>query len=92
MKVPLYVGVDVSALEYDSTRYRGPLEFLSVAGGDLTPVARSRTVQGRPQRSGLAADPRGLREQLVRDYYPGGDMKDFADAYKEARNRNRHAG
>jgi hypothetical protein len=43
-------------------------------------------------RSAAAADPRGLRQQLVKDYYPGGEMKDFAEAYREARNRNRHAG
>ena len=92
VKVPLYVGVDVSALEYDATRYRGPLEFLSVAGGDLAPLARSRTVPLRPQGYGLAGDPRGLRQQLVRDYYPVGGMRDFADAYKEPRSRNRHAG
>lgn len=90
VKVPLYVGVEVTPMEYDSTRFRGPLEFLSVAGGDLIPERpRTRTAG---QRAALAADTRGLREQLVKDYYPGGDMKDFADAYKEARNRNRHAG
>jgi diguanylate cyclase (GGDEF)-like protein len=91
VKVPLYVGVDVTALEYDATRFRGPLEFLSVAGGDLMPE-RPRSIGQQGQRGAMAADPRGLREQLVKDYYPGGEMRDFADAYKEARNRNRHAG
>jgi diguanylate cyclase (GGDEF)-like protein len=90
VKVPLYVGVDITPVEYDATRFRGPLEFLSVAGGDLIPD-RPRTRNGG-QRTALAADARGLRAQLVKDYYPGGDMKDFADAYREARNRNRHAG
>lgn len=89
VKVPHYVGVEVSALEYDATRYRGPLEFLSLAGGDLVPE-RPRTAPGK---NGLTlTDPRGLREQLVRDFYPNGEVKDFADAYREARNRNRHAG
>jgi diguanylate cyclase (GGDEF)-like protein len=90
VKVPLYVGVDITPVEYDATRFRGPLEFLSVAGGDLIPD-RPRTRNGG-QRTAFAADARGLRAQLVKDYYPGGDMKDFADAYREARNRNRHAG
>jgi len=93
VKVPLYVSVDVSALEYDSSRFRGPLEFLSVAGGDVSmavPVRRSTMQPG--QRAALAADTRSLRQQLVKDYYPGGEMKDFAEAYREARNRNRHAG
>lgn len=88
VKVPLYVGVEVNAIEYDATRFRGPLEFLSVAGGDLVPE-RPRAAG---HRSGLAADPRGLRQELVKDYYPGGEIKDFAEAYREARNRNRHAG
>ncbi|MFN8618293.1 MAG: diguanylate cyclase [Dehalococcoidia bacterium] len=88
VKVPLYVGVEVNAVEYDATRFRGPLDFLSVAGGDLVPE-RPRAL---PSQRGVTADSRGLRQQLVKDYYPGGEMKDFADAYKEARNRNRHAG
>lgn len=89
MKVPLYVGVEVSALEYDSTRFRGPLEFISLAGGDVV-TERPRPAPG--QRTALASDPRSLRQQLVKDYYPEGDVKDFAEAYREARNRNRHAG
>ena len=89
VKVPLYVGVDVNALEYDAARFRGPLEFVSLAGGEVATTVR-RSAPG--QRTALAADARGLRQQLVKDYYPGGEMKDFADAYKEARSRNRHAG
>ncbi len=89
VKVPLYVGVDVNALEYDSTRFRGPLEFVSLAGGDV-PLSPRRAANG--QRGALAADSRGLRQQLVKDYYPGGEIKDFADAYREARGRDRHAG
>lgn len=88
VKVPLYVGVEVNPLEYDATRFRGPLEFLSLAGGDVV-AHRSR---GASPRNPLAADAQGLRQQLMRDYYPGGEMKDFAEAYQEARNRNRHAG
>lgn len=89
VKVPLYVGVEVSALEYDSSRFRGPLEFISLAGGDVV-TERPRISPG--QRATLAADPRAMRQQLVKDYYPEGQVKDFADAYREARNRNRHAG
>jgi hypothetical protein len=33
-----------------------------------------------------------MRQQLVRDYYPEGEVKEFADAYREARSRSRHAG
>lgn len=90
VKVPLYVGVEINAVEYDSTRFRGPLDFLSVAGGDVAPERR-RAPHAIPQTN-TATDPRVLREQLVKDYYPEGEMKDFAEAYKEARTRNRHAG
>ncbi len=89
LKVPLYVGVDVSALEYDPSRFRGPLEFLSHAGGD---ISLESLRPPRAQRAALAHDPRAMRQQLVRDYYPGGEVKDFAEAYREARSRSRHAG
>jgi len=46
----------------------------------------------RASRSALAHDPRAMRQQLVRDYYPEGEVKEFADAYREARSRSRHAG
>ncbi len=89
LKVPLYVGVDVTALEYDPSGFRGPLEFLSRAGGDLLLQV---TRPPRARRSALAHDPRAMRQQLVRDYYPHGEMQDFAQAYREARSRGRHAG
>jgi diguanylate cyclase (GGDEF)-like protein len=97
VKVPLYVGVEVNALEYDSARFRGPLEFISLAGGEVPTPRPARQPVGiatasTPRKASLAADPRSLRRQLVKDYYPAGEMKDFAEAYKEARNRNRHAG
>ena len=97
VKVPLYVAVEVNALEYDSSRFRGPLEFLSFAGGEVVtarPARRSAgaAAAGAGRRVSLAADPRSLRQQLVKDYYPGGEMKGFADAYRDARNRNRRAG
>ncbi|MGE3077332.1 MAG: diguanylate cyclase [Dehalococcoidia bacterium] len=88
-KVPLYVGVEVSAVEYDSQRFRGPLDFLSFAGGE---IVEPRLARPRTSMSATASDPRALREQLVKDYYPGGEIKDFAEAYREARTRDRHAG
>lgn len=91
VKVPLYVGVEVNAVEYDATRFRGPLDFLSVAGGDVVPE-RPRIPQHPGQRGASSTGPRAVREELEKDYYPEGEMKDFAEAYKEARNRNRHAG
>jgi diguanylate cyclase (GGDEF)-like protein len=95
VRVPLYIGVDVAATLYRSGRFRGPLDFLSAAGGDLISAAES----GAPPAQGgsrapargraLAADPQALRRQLVRDYYPDGHAAEFADAYREHRRRAR---
>lgn len=95
VRVPLYVGVEIVATQYDAERYRGPLDFLSAAGGDLMPETVVTPGSGpaglsRQPRS-LAADPQALRRELVRDYYPDGQAQDFADAYREHRNRARRA-
>jgi diguanylate cyclase (GGDEF)-like protein len=84
VKVPLYVSVECSALQYEAAKFRGPLDFLSAAGGDVAPFSEGRRTGASP-RGGMAADPQSLRRQLVRDYYPEGKMADFADAYREQR-------
>ena len=92
VKVPLYVSVDVSALQYQTTRFRGPLDFLSAAGGDVAPVVEGRRPIGTPASPrNHAADPQTLRRQLVKDYYPEGKMNDFADAYRTERRSTRRA-
>jgi diguanylate cyclase (GGDEF)-like protein len=91
VRVPLYVNVETSPLQYDATRFRGPLEFLSLAGGDVIPEM-DRTRMARNASSQPGADAASLRRQLVQDYYPEGKMQDFADAYREQRTRNRHVG
>lgn len=91
VKVPLYVGIDVRATEYTAERFRGPLDFLSAAGGDLAPEGDAPApVLGRPRS--LATDPQALRRQLVRDYYPDGKAADFADAYRAHRSSARRVG
>jgi diguanylate cyclase (GGDEF)-like protein len=82
LKMPVYVNVNVSALQFNKDRFRGPLEFLSAAGGEAV-RAREQAIAGR--RTSAAADARNLRRQLVADYYPDGQMQDFADAYREHR-------
>ena len=42
VRVPLYVSVETTALEYRAERYRGPMDFLSAAGGDVAPVKEQR--------------------------------------------------
>lgn len=88
-KVPLYVGVEISAVEYDALRFRGPLDFISFAGGEIVEPRSARPRLGMANATPGSAE---LRDQLAKDYYPSGEMKDFADAYREARNRDRHAG
>jgi diguanylate cyclase (GGDEF)-like protein len=90
VKVPLYVNVDVSSLQYEAARYRGPLDFLSAAGGDVVAVPEGRrALSGAAARS--SADAQSLRRQLVKDYYPEGKLNDFADAYREQRRSTRKA-
>ncbi len=90
LRVPLYVNVQFSALEFSSAEFRGPLEFLSAAGGDLSAAAPARKVR-RATRAEV--DPASLRRQLVEDYQTATDSKDFAEAYAEFKERReRRAG
>lgn len=63
LPVPVYLEVSVATLEYRPGRYRGPLEYLSAAGGDiqLPDQAERRVVGTERARDSL----RGLRTQLV---------------------------
>jgi len=105
MRVPVYVDVEVRALQYDPARYRGPLEFLSAAGGDVAPERRRPTIADAiasprklkivspPVREKASADAPSLRRQLLGDdYYPGGKAPDFAEAYQSFRGKARRAG
>jgi diguanylate cyclase (GGDEF)-like protein len=85
VRVPLYINVDVKCLQYDMAKFRGPLDFLSAAGGDLVAAPEGRSRSGQPRSA--AADPKSLRRQLVQDYYPEGEMEDFASAYRAQRGR-----
>lgn len=88
LKAPVYLTARVTTLQYDRTRLRGPLDFLSRAGGELViQPERTMVAKGAPPRKGQAAraDAQTLRRQLVRDYYPGGEVQGFADAYRSLR-------
>jgi GGDEF domain-containing protein len=87
--VPVYLTARVTSLQYDKTRLRGPLDFLSRAGGEVVvqPEPRPAAAQPAAQRQLARADAPALRRELVRDYYPDGEMKDFADAYQQFRGR-----
>ncbi|MGE5597377.1 MAG: GGDEF domain-containing protein [Hyphomicrobiales bacterium] len=103
-RLPVYVSVGISALAYEGAKYRGPLDFLSAAGGEInTSTPRVRTsppkpaaarepaavaVAAAPAPTAARFDPHALRRQLVRDYYPDGKADDFATAYGKFRRRN----
>ncbi len=91
MRIPLYVNVQFSVLEYEAAVYRGPLEFLSAAGGEL-PADHQADRKLPPRRATAPADATNLRRKLIDDYYPGGDMKDFAEAYREFKGSDRRVG
>ncbi len=106
VRVPLYVSVETTTLQYHASKYRGPLDFLSAAGGDVATPARQehRSVVGgradsavrgiaepdQPRGGSLAGDPRALRQQLVRDYRAAQPLG-VADAFGSVRARARRA-
>lgn len=106
MRVPLYAEIEVRALQFDALKFRGPLEFLSAAGGDVAPekktmsLAERQTSQTRPKSVAVAstppraaADAQSLRKQLLgENYQPDGKALDFAQAYQSIRDRARRAG
>lgn len=86
--VPVYLSVNVTTLQYDRTRVRGPLDFLSRAGGEMVIQQEGTMLPKGAARHPAAADAPSLRRQLARDYYPeDGDAPDFAEAYKAFRGR-----
>jgi len=102
-RLPVYVSVDVQALEYDPEQYRGPLDFLSAAGAE--PVMEKPRLRSAPRRDlppvqvtavnergaivkrTRTFDPQELRRQLIRDYYPDGKAEDFATAWARFKRR-----
>jgi len=84
-RLPVYVKLDVAAQQFDPARFRGPLDFLSVAGGDSSPREG-----GNGKEAPRAGHP--LRRQLIRDYYPEGKADDFATAYRHYRGVDERAG
>ena len=87
---PRHVGVEIRASEYDAERFRGPAEFLENAGGGHALAAGKSGMAGK--RGALAADPRFLRGNLVRDYFSTADPIGIRQAEREAQARDRHAG
>lgn len=88
VSIPLYVAIGTSPTQYDASKFRGPLDFLSAAGGDVKAAGQGE----RRARRALPHDPRALRRQLVHDFYPEGEMMDFAEAYRHERSKAQRTG
>ncbi len=64
-RVPVYVTVNARATQFDPEKFRGPLDFLSKAGADLSvPVPGAFVADARPK---ARADARNIRRQLIRE-------------------------
>ena len=105
MRVPIYAEIEVHALQFDALQFRGPLEFLSAAGGDVAPektkisLAERQVPRAASKSTVVASSPRGaadaqsLRKQLLgANYQPDGKAIDFAQAYQSVRGKARRAG
>jgi diguanylate cyclase (GGDEF)-like protein len=102
MRVPLYAEITVRALQFDPLKFRGPLEFLSAAGGDVAPEKKTISLAERQITNARAkaasaplapGDAQSLRKQLLGEqYHPDGKAIDFAHAYQSFRDRARRVG
>ncbi len=64
-RLPIYVTVNARATQFDPEQFRGPLDFLSKAGADLSvPVPGAVVADARPR---ARADARNIRRQLIRE-------------------------
>lgn len=102
-RLPVYVGVELTALQYEAGRFRGPMDFISAAGGEVehfepgATAPRAAAGQRQPAALGPApapvsagrrtADAQSLRRRLVRDYYPEGASEEFAVAWGKFRSK-----
>jgi diguanylate cyclase (GGDEF)-like protein len=85
--VPVYLSVRVTTLQYDRTRLRGPLDFLSRAGGEMVIQEERTPLPKGAARHPAPADIPGLRRDPVPTYAEDADTPDFAEAYKAFRGR-----
>jgi len=73
-RLPVYVSVDIHALQYDAGHYRGPLDFLSAAGAEPTlgkaPLRRVERRESMPERQLTAITERPAPEKRTRTFDP----------------------
>ena len=79
-RVPVYVNVQVRATQYERERFRGPLDFISAAGGDVILEPPSAKAQ---------VDVRDIRRRALGEMPPVDTTKEFADAWREYRAKRR---
>jgi len=82
-RLPLYVAVKGSVLEFDPARHRGPFDFLAEAGCDAVPQ-RPEAVGTQARRSAARVAEERPELAPVRDYYADdAPAPDFAEAYRD---------
>lgn len=81
-RVPVYVAVQVRATQFERERFRGPLDFISAAGGDVV-------IEPPSARANEAVDVRAIRRRALGDLPSVDSTQEFADAWREYRARRR---
>ncbi len=82
-RLPIYVAVATTVLEFDPAKHRGAFDFLAAAGCDAAP---QRTAAAGPHTRRSAARVQEPRPEAapVRDYYADdAPAPDFAQAYRD---------
>jgi len=81
-RVPVYVAVQARATQFERERFRGPLELISAAGGDVASEPPS-------SRAGGPGAVRAITRRAPGAYHSGATPPRCADAWREYRARRR---
>lgn len=81
-RVPVYIAVQVRATQFERERFRGPLDFISAAGGDVV-------IDPPSSRANETVDVRAIRRRALGDLPSVDSTQEFADAWREYRARRR---
>ncbi|MFN0146460.1 MAG: GGDEF domain-containing protein [Dehalococcoidia bacterium] len=80
--LPVYINCEVEILGYDAAQYRGPLAFLSAAGGDAATTARK--TRKNPAGTLTGDGGQSLRRQILGTARAANDAERYAHLRKKA--------